>query len=214
MTHSRLKKLGAAGACAAIGAIAGIASSAAAPGNSGKARAAGGAVTMAAGCVTAPGNAAKARGTATMIMPAPGGAAVVKIGGPAVHSTAVVPNKTGDGFDTLTQDSGTVKSVSGRSLTITEGTDKATYATPTLTIATDATVERNFDTAKLADLQPGDHVDVSATTGGSEDVFAADSAHWPPKPPQFSVKGGGPIPLPPGAGMTTAAGAAFACKAP
>ena len=62
-----------------------------------------------------------------------------------VHAVQVVPNKAGDGFDTVTEDSGTVKSVSGAALTITEGTDKATYATPTLTIPAGATVERNFD---------------------------------------------------------------------
>ena len=182
MTHSRMRKIGAAAACAAVGAIAGIAGSAAAPANS-----------------------TKARGVATAVagMPAPPGAVIFKLGGPAVHSVEIVPNKAGDGFETVTQDSGTVKSVSGTSITITEGTDKATYATPTVTVAADATVERNFKTAKLADLQPGDHVDVTSTAGGADSVFAVDAQHWPPKPPMFMTKGG---PLPP---PSFAAGVAY-----
>jgi hypothetical protein len=124
-----------------------------------------------------------------------------KIGiGPPVHAVEIVPNKADDGFDTVTQDSGTVKAVSGSSLTITEGTDKATYATPTLTIPADATVERDFQSAKLADLQPGDHVDVSASSDGTTNVFAMDPQHWPPKPPALSELGGPPKlqPGPPG----------------
>jgi hypothetical protein len=104
-------------------------------------------------------------------------------GGPPVHAVQIVPNKAGDGFDTVTQDSGTVKSLSGDSLTITEGTDKATYATPTLTIPSGATVERNFQSAKLSDIQTADHVDVSLNSDGTANVLAVDSQHWPPKPP-------------------------------
>jgi hypothetical protein len=120
----------------------------------------------------------------------------VGIAGPPVHAVEIVPNKAGDGFDTVTQDSGTAKSVSGSSLTITEGTDNATYATPTLTIPTDASVERDFQSATLAEIQPGDHVIVSASSNGTTNVFALDPQHWPPKRPVLSTQGGPPKPAP------------------
>lgn len=179
MIHSRLKRVGAAAACVAVGTLAGIASSAAAPGRS--------------------SSKATRAGTTVAGVPAPPGAVFSKLGGPAVHSVEIVSNRAGDGFDTVTQDSGTVKSVAGDSLTITEGTDKATYGTPTLTIPAGATVERNFKTAKLADLHPGDHVEVTATAGGTTNVFAVEEDQWPPEPPQFMTKGG-PLPRPPFAG--------------
>jgi hypothetical protein len=192
MTRSRLLK-GAvvAGACAAVGTIAGIAGSSAAPSDSKKSdgRPEFGFV------VQGPEKAGAPHGAVTFKM---------GVGGPPVHSTEVVPNKAGDGFDTVTHDSGTVKSISGDHITITEGTDKATYATPTLTIPADATVQRNFQSAKLSDIKVGDHVDISSGSGGTADVFAVDSQNWPPKPPK--VPGSGkpsalpPLPPPPGAG--------------
>ena len=45
-------------------------------------------------------------------------------GGPAVHAELVVANRSGNGFETVTLDNGTVKSVNGDQLTITEGTVK------------------------------------------------------------------------------------------
>jgi hypothetical protein len=198
MTHSRLlKTAGTAGACAAVGVIAGIAGSAAAPANSSS---------------RPPGIPS---GTVTTRLLAPPGVAFFKLGagGPAVHAVQIVPNRTGDGFDTVTQDAGIVKAVSGDRLTITEGTDKATYATPTLTVVATATVERNFKNAKLADIQVGDHVDVTATAGGSTNVFAIDSQHWPPKPATFTTKGG-PIPAPPLSGSTASAGVAYGFTGP
>lgn len=184
MKQARLAKAGlTAAVCAAIGAAAGIAGSAAAPGGSHK------------------------LGPKVHVASA-GGPISVRIafdgGGPPVHATEVVPNMAGTGFDTVTRDSGTAKAVSGDSLTLTEGTDKATYATPTLTIPADAKIERNFETAKLAALKAGDHVDVSASSDGTTHVFAVDSDHWPPKPPKgkgFMVtKPGGPPPGPGEAG--------------
>jgi hypothetical protein len=132
----------------------------------------------------------------------------IGIGGPPVHGVEVVPNKAGDGFETVTHDSGTVKSVSGSSVTITEGTEKATYGTPTLTIPADATVERDFQSAKLSDLRAGDHVDVSASSDGTTNVFAVDPQDWPPKPPA-GLKPGGPPKPPPGE-----AGVAYSTSAP
>ena len=191
MTRSRLMKTTAvAGACAAVGTVAGIAGSAAAPSPSTSNKSDG----PQYGFVVA--------GQATG--GAPKGVVAFKegVGGPPVHGTEVVPNKASDGFDTVTHDSGTVTSVSGDRITLTEGTDKATYATPTLTIPANATVQRNFQTAKLSDIQAGDHVDVSSSSGGTTDVFAVDSQHWPPKPPSLpgSEKRGAllTVPAPPG----------------
>jgi hypothetical protein len=173
MTRSRfLKSAAVAAACAAAGTIAGIAGSSAAPSNSNKS--------------DGPEYGFVVKGAETRA--APPGAADFKIerGGPPVHATEVVPNKGGDGFDTVTHDSGTVKSISGDHITITEGTDKATYATPTLTVPADATIQRNFQDAKLSDIKVGDHVDVSSSSDGTTNVFAVDSQHWPPKPIQLS----------------------------
>ncbi len=97
------------------------------------------------------------------------------LGGPPVHSEIVVPNKSGDGFFTITNDDGKVQSVSGNSLTITEGTEKATYKTVTLDIPSDATVIHDGSKSQLSDLQNGDQVHVSQSPEGSW-VFAIDSA--------------------------------------
>ncbi|HWH11639.1 MAG TPA: hypothetical protein VG165_10975 [Solirubrobacteraceae bacterium] len=171
MTHSKLvRRAAVGGVCVAVGAAAGISGSAAAPGGS-------------AG-PSAP--ALKALYAATSAGPPtplpPGIATKIGAAGGEVHSVEVVPNAAGDGFDTVTDDSGTVKALSGDALTITEGTTKAVYATPTLTIPAAASVVRNFQPAKLSDVQPGDHVDVSADSDGTTTVFAVDTANWPPKP--------------------------------
>lgn len=73
----------------------------------------------------------------------------------AVHADAVVPTKNGD-FATVTFDRGTVKSVSGQDVTLTEGTRTATYKDVTITVPTDAKI-RVFGTrnATLADVRPG-----------------------------------------------------------
>jgi hypothetical protein len=201
MTHSwRFKSAVAVGACAAVGTIGGIAAGAAAPSHDGTE--AHGPETQ-SGCPVGP--------------PPPMPMAVFAFGGPPVHAVQIVPNKAGDGFDTVTEDSGTVKSVSGDNLTITEGTDKATYATPTLTIPADATVQRNEESAKLSDIQTGDHVDVSSSSGGTTDVFAVDSKprELPPKPGARVVgPEGGPPPPPPGGpiGSTGDAEGGFTCS--
>jgi hypothetical protein len=104
------------------------------------------------------------------------GAAAIPFGGPPVHSEMVVPTKSGDDFETVTQDNGTVKSVSGDQLTITEGTDKATYKTATLTIPGDANVIRNGEKASLGELQAGDDVHVSQSSEGTF-VYASDAQY-------------------------------------
>jgi hypothetical protein len=72
------------------------------------------------------------------------------------HGDVVVRTKAG--FFTVTFDRGKVDSVSGRQLTITEGTKKASYKTVTLTIPTGATVRDDRHTASLSDLKAGQRV--------------------------------------------------------
>jgi hypothetical protein len=162
------------GACALVGAIGGIAGSAAAP--SGKSQ------------TQTTANGHKGWG------PGRGGHPGFARGGPAVHGELVVPNKDGNGFVTVTMDSGKVKSLSGDQLTITEGTDKATYKDATLTIPTDATVRRNFADAKLSDVKEGDRVHVAQSSEGTF-VFAVDDAHQDQRPgPGWGHGPGGPGP--------------------
>lgn len=71
----------------------------------------------------------------------------------AVHGTLVIPTK--NGFATITFDRGVVQSVNGQQLTLTEGTNKATYKTVTLTIPTNARVRDNGEQATLADVKVG-----------------------------------------------------------
>jgi hypothetical protein len=99
--------------------------------------------------------------------------------GPEVHAVAVVLNKAGNGFVTVTEDSGTVESVSGNQLTIKEGTKSVTYKTVPLTIPSGATVYRNFAKAQLSDLKAGDRVHVAQSSEGVF-VMADDGSHRPP----------------------------------
>jgi hypothetical protein len=113
------------------------------------------------------------------------GEAGLRRGGPPVHAEAVVLNRAGTGFVTVTEDSGTVKSVSGDQLTIAESARKqdgstVTYKDATLTIRSDAAIRRNGDTASLSDLKAGDHVHVASSSDGTL-VDAFDSSHRPPR---------------------------------
>jgi hypothetical protein len=161
MQRSTLAKSAAVvGACAVVGAVGGIAGSAASPNKNAQTQT----------------NEQRDHG--------PGGKPGFGrgfFGGPPVHAELVVPNKDGNGFVTVTEDNGTVKSVNGDQLTITEGTKDATYKDATLTIPSNATVKRNFDDAKLSDLQSGDRVHVSASPDQTF-VFAVDAQHEGPPP--------------------------------
>jgi hypothetical protein len=97
-------------------------------------------------------------------------------GGGPVHVQAVVPNRAGTGFQTVTIDSGAFKALSGDQLTITEGTKSVTYKTVTLTIPSAATIRRNGASANLSGLKPGDRVHVLQLPGGTF-VMAADAQH-------------------------------------
>jgi hypothetical protein len=76
----------------------------------------------------------------------------------AVQGDVVIATKSG--FATVTFNRGFVQSVSGRQLTIREGTKKATYKTVTLTIPTSAKVRDNGRTAALSQVTPGQRVAV------------------------------------------------------
>jgi len=87
-------------------------------------------------------------------------------GGPP-HAEIVVLNKAGTAWITVTQDNGTVASVSGDQLTITEGTKAVPYKTVTLTIPADAKIFRNGKTAQLSDFVAGDNVHVAQSSEGT-----------------------------------------------
>jgi len=76
----------------------------------------------------------------------------------AVHGDVVVATKSG--FETVTFDRGFVQSLSGRQLTIREGTKKATYKTVTLTIPSNAKVRDDRQPSTLSALTTGQRVAV------------------------------------------------------
>jgi hypothetical protein len=152
--------------CALVGAIAGIAGSAAAPSSSSK---------------KTPSSKLRFRG-------GPVGGPGFFHGGPAVHSEAVVPNKAGNGFITVTSDAGKVKSVSGNDLTIDESVGSVHYKDVTVTIPDDATVIRNHATAKLSDIKADDDVRVIASSEQTI-VIAEDAAFEKKERQQFGSRG-------------------------
>jgi len=119
-------------------------------------------------------------------------------GGPPVHVEAVVLDKAGKNWITMTEDNGTVKSVSGNDVTITEGTADVPYKDVTVTIPDGATVIRDGAKAAVGDLKAGDHVHVSSSSDGTF-VFAADDS-WRPGPPGGDGDGDHPGPPPGGPG--------------
>jgi hypothetical protein len=120
----------------------------------------------------------------------------------AVHEESVILNKAGTAFITSTEDHGTVKSVSGNDVTITEAEKGVTYKDVTITVPDGAKVIRNGKTASLSDLATGDHVRIEANSDGAT-VMAADAAFWKshPRPGPGGPGGpghpGGPPPPPP-----------------
>ena len=139
--------------CALVGAIAGIAGSAAAPSKSKK-------------------SSSKTSKSALRHQGFRGGPG--PHGGPAVHAEAVVPNKAGDGFITVTSDAGTVKSVSGNDITIDESVGKVHYKDVTVTIPDGATVYRNHAKASLSDIKAYDEIRVIASS--EQTIVIAESA--------------------------------------
>jgi hypothetical protein len=74
----------------------------------------------------------------------------------AVHAQVVLATRAG--FATATFDRGFVQSVSGRQLTLREGTKTRTYKTVTLTIPANARVRDNGKPASLGALTSGQRV--------------------------------------------------------
>lgn len=99
-----------------------------------------------------------------------------RMGGPPVHAQLVVLNRAGNAFITVTADHGTVKSVSGREVTIAEAAGSVVYKDVTITVPDKATVYRNGSVAKLGDLKAGDRVRISQSSEGTS-VFAEDAQH-------------------------------------
>lgn len=179
---TKVKTIAVAAGCAAAGAIAGIAGAAASPSSH--------------------------TATAPPMRPFPrfGYPGLARPGlGPAVHVQAVVLNRAGTGYITVTEDSGTVQSVSGDQLTIKEAVGNVTYRTVTLTIPANATVTRDFATSTLSALRSGDRVTVSQSSEGTY----VTAGNFGPAGRGFALRGavpGGPwfgprgkaVPAPPG----------------
>jgi hypothetical protein len=118
-------------------------------------------------------------------------------GGPggAVHSVAEVLNKAGTAYISVTTDSGTITSAdtSAGTITLKEGTSSVTYATPTITIPSGATVTLDGKTSSLGALAEGDRVSISSSSEGTT-VFATDSSFQPAGGPGGMGGPGGPPP--------------------
>ena len=94
-----------------------------------------------------------------------------------VHATAVVPNRDGTGFDTITTDAGTLNSVDGTTVHLKEGTAKKVYKDDVaIDVGSNAKVIRNHADAKLSDLEAGDHVRVITGAARGNIVIAEDDA--------------------------------------
>jgi hypothetical protein len=110
----------------------------------------------------------------------------LRFGGPAfgpgfgfgpVHAEAVVPNRDGTGFVTITTDAGTLNSVDGTTVHLKEGTDKKVYKDDVgVDVGGNAKVIRNGADAKLSDLKQGDHVRVITGAPKGNIVIAEDDA--------------------------------------
>jgi hypothetical protein len=83
-----------------------------------------------------------------------------RIAARAVHGSVVLHTKRG--FVTVTFDRGTVQSVNGNQLTITDGTSSATYKTVTLTIPANARVRDDRRLTTLSGVKAGQRVLVVA----------------------------------------------------
>jgi len=153
--------------CALVGALAGIAGSAAAPSKSSSKKKSSSSSKTFGFAPRHPG----LRGPGRPGRPGFGAGGP----GPAVHAEAVVPNKAGNGFITITTDGGTLKSISGNDVTIDESVGTLHYKDVTVTISSDATVIRNHAKASIADLKEADFVRVIASSERTI-VIAEDTA--------------------------------------
>jgi hypothetical protein len=144
------------------------------------------AIVGAAGGIASSGAASKATSSATSSTSKKGGGGPGGPGGPggggfSIHSESVQLDKAGKAFITVTRDQGTVTAVSGSDITLKEGTKTVTYKTVTVTVADNATVTRNDETAALSDIKVGDTVSISQSSDGSQ-VRAYDPTYKPTAP--------------------------------
>lgn len=187
------------GVCAVAGALAGIAGSAAAPSKT---------KTSASAAKSKSKSAATTRGVHRAGRRGPGGPGFglrMGLGGPPVHSEAVVPNEDGTGFETVTTDSGNLESIDGTELTIKEGTDKATYKTVKVDVGSDAKVVRNHEEAKLSDLKADDNVHVVQGPKGNFVMAQTDAFRAQERKEHRRFRPGSAPPPPPGGGPATGA---------
>jgi hypothetical protein len=92
----------------------------------------------------------------------------------SVSGDIVVDTK--DGFQTITFERGTVDSVSGDQLTITEGSPKAGQRQETITVPSTAHVRDNGKTASMSSVSDGQHV-IVLTLPDRTVVLARTPAH-------------------------------------
>ena len=95
-----------------------------------------------------------------------------------MHAETVVLNKARDAFITETIDSGKLKSVSGRDVTITEAIGSVTYKDVTITLPAAAMIERNGRRATIDALKAGDRIHVAQSSDGTF-VHAGDASFRP-----------------------------------
>lgn len=165
MKQRLTKPLAVMSACALLGAGAGIAGSAAAPSKN---------------KTSASSSKAKKRPAARRAGVPPSPRPGFMGGHHGVHVEAVVLNRAGDKFVTVTSDRGVVKSVSGREVTIEQKVGDVVYKTITLAIPENATIRRNHEEAQPADLKAGDDINVSQSEDGTF-VLAHDDSFTPPR---------------------------------
>lgn len=123
-----------------------------------------GAGTIAAAGAATPHHAARpTTGTSGAAMRAPGRrgggvrrGGIIRLARRTVHAQLVV--HTPRGFRTVTIDRGTLDSVSGRTLTVTDGTRHASDQKVTLTIPANARVRNDRQPAALSSLHAGERV--------------------------------------------------------
>ena len=78
----------------------------------------------------------------------------------------------------MTREKGTVTAISGRDITLHEGTKTLAYKDAAITVADGATVTRNDATAALTDIKVGDRVSIEPSSDGTE-VRAYDPTFVP-----------------------------------
>lgn len=99
--------------------------------------------------------------------------------GMVLHSEAVVPDDDGSGFETVTMDGGTFKSLDGTTVHLKQAVGDEVYKDDAaIDVGSAAKVYRNGDKAKLGDLKAGDRVRIIQRAGDT--VVMAHDEDWRP----------------------------------